>query len=658
MKALILILLTFSSVSFAQEQLAVRLNEGGMMKVMQLALKYNTGVAGSRTLVIPQNLYKFTLKQKDLLANPIVQVINEISDLNMTKDFNFYLHTSDIKVTGIVDEKSLVTTITNSKPDGFDLKISINLSKVTLSGTSMSLCEDRQKKVKKCGSGIKTTVNTLKVTTLNRPVILNTTMRVSVKKGLASVKVLSVGSNLDSKTPPTLDINFGSLVIPKIAVVINDQETVLDTSRVRDQIIDRKAYLGKKLLAFAGDFIAEDLAEMINIYLKNTQVATTLQVYHRDVPVAYNDYEFKNDDYNTVAIDNTYVRPPIVFPVVTSKPLLQTEKPATKPAVKPAAPVVTYDPYYNTRPAIDNTYVKPPMIRMVEIKPAIDVMKILLDQFTQIVRHAQVELSLKSLKTPSNKDIELAGLLNFVLNHTTYRVTNTLGNSTRVLPALDLSAQRAHDINLAISEPVLNGALDLVNSTGLFNELLQEVAKSPELAVRSLKIHFTNSNSLKAIANVAVDMKKVRTSFWSDPVAWAETGFGTWLERNNNNSVIYFPIEIEIVPVVTKNAATGGVGLSIKIKSAFSGDNLLNTYKYPSNVGEMYKIVRKAIIKKLHAQLDQFADKTFVIDLNKFLNQSGVEFLPKSISFNQAAYMLINLDIKDIKFNSKNPGKK
>jgi len=72
----------------------------------------------------------------------------------------------------------------------------------------------------------------------------------------------------------------------------------------------------------------------------------------------------------------------------------------------------------------------------------------------------------------------------------------------------------------------------------------------------------------------------------------------------------------------------------------------------------MFNIVRKGVLTKLHAQLDEYADKTFEVDLNKFLNQSGVEFVPKSIVFNQAAYMLINLDIKNIKFNSKNPTKK
>ena len=389
---------------------------------------------------------------------------------------------------------------------------------------------------------------------------------------------------------------------------------------------------------------------MINVYLNNTKIATTVEVYHRNAPSSFQEIDYKPRFYTT-AVDNTYVRPAIVIAPIKIK-LPAPSSPVNGNKVSP----VFYDPY---KVAIDNTYVKPPvMYASYQAKPAVDVMKVLMDQFSQVVRHAQIDLSLKKLKTPLNKDVELSGLLNFVLNHTTFKVKNTLGNSARVLPALDLSANRGHDINLAISEPVINGALDLVNSTGLFNDLLEEVSDVGGLSINSLKLHFTYSNSLKAVANVAIDLKKVRTSIWNDPIGWAETGIGAWLERNNNNGIIYFPLEIEVVPVVTNDISTGGVRLSIKIKSAFNGEKLLNTYNYPSNVGDMFNIVRKGVLKKLHAQLDQYANKNFEIDLTKFLNQSGVEFLPKSIVFNQAAYMLVNLDIKDIKFNSTNPKQK
>ena len=616
MKALLTLLLMAPFLSIAQEQLAVRVNESGLMKVMQMAIKYNTGIHSSRSVVIPQNLYQFTIKQKDIASNPIMSILGEISDINLNKDLDFYLKTSDIKVSGVVDPKSLQTKITNSHPGGFDFSLTINLTKVIITTPSLSLCEDRLLKVKKCGAGLKASVKTLKVATFNRPVSISSTMRLINKDGVASVKVLNVNSNLDTKTSPSIDINFESLEIPRIAIVINGQETELDTSRLKEKVLEKKHFLGKKLLSFAGDFIAHDLAEMLNIYLVNSPVSTTIQVYQRQQEAAFRERTFK-DPY-IAPRDNTYVKPHIVI-------------------------------------ARDNTYVKPPVVMAFEPKPATDVMKVLMEQFARVVRHAQVDLSLKTIKTPLNKDIELTGLLNFVLNHTTFRVKNTLGNSSRVLPALDLGEFRQNDVNLAISEPLLNGALDLVHSTGLFNDLLAEISDEDSLSVNSLKLHFTNGGSLKAVVNASVDLKKVRTSFWKDPRGWAETGIGVWLERNNNNSVIYFPIEIEVIPVVARDPVTGGVSLSIKVNSAFKGDQLLNTYGYPSNVGNMFNIVRKGVMTKLQSQLDQYAGKSFVIDLDKFLNQSGVVFLPKSIVFHKAAYMLFNLDIKDIKFDSKKP---
>lgn len=68
--------------------------------------------------------------------------------------------------------------------------------------------------------------------------------------------------------------------------------------------------------------------------------------------------------------------------------------------------------------------------------------------------------------------------------------------------------------------------------------------------------------------------------------------------------------------------------------------------------------VKSGVIAQLKKALVEHVDKAYVLDVTKFLNQAGVEFKPKSISFEQGAYMLINLDIADIKFNSKNPTKK
>lgn len=578
---------------FAQEQMALRLNENGMMKILRMAVQYNTAAKGGRTVVIPQNLYKFTLKKETLNSNPIIPVINEISDLNLNRDLDFYLNTSDIKITGDVDEKSLKMSIFNSKETGFDLKLSLNLPQIVVTAPRLTLCEDKKKNTKECGSGLKTTVSNLKIQTKSRPVVLTAVLRLKTDGKVARVSVQSVTSNLEGKSAPVLDINFQSITVPKISIVIDGQETELDTSRLKDEILKRKAFLAGKLMSFAADFITSDLAEMINVYLVNKQIATSYQVYRKEGLLRFNEFLSNRNDF---PLKNNYVRPAL------------------------------------------NAEEKDPMA-------------VIMAQISEVIRNAQVDVSLKKIVTPQNKDIELAGLMNFVLNSRPMTIKNTLGNSKRPLPALDLATHRAHDINLAISEPLINGAMDLVNSTGLYQEVFEALADVKGFSIRSIKFHFVDDKYMVAVVNSQVDLKKLQSSGIS---AWLKNKLAAYLERNNNNAVIYFPIEVGVVPVF-KSLPNGGAGIDLKVMSPFNYAELPNRFNYPSNVQNMTEIVKDGVMEKLRENLSPYVNKTYNVDLSKFLNQSGVVFLPKSISINQGAYLLMNMDIVDIKFNSKNP---
>lgn len=600
-KPVIFLALFSFQAAHAQEQLAIRLNEQGILKVLKMAVQYNTSSKESRTVVIPKNIYKFTIPKSQLLSNPVVPVLNEISDINMNQNLDFYFNTSDIKVTGEVDSKSIKTAISNSGPNGFDLKLSLNLPKVVINGASMSLCEDKQKGTKNCGKGLKTTLSQLRIATTSRPVILSIMLRLRTDGKVARVSVRSVESNLEGKSAPGLDINFSSIEVPKISIVIDGQESELDTSKLKEEILKRKSYLAKQLMGFAGEFIASDLAEMINIYLVNKTIATSYEVYRKEKPVTFN--EFIEVPSYRAEVDNTYVRPPVYISSYQS---------------------------------------------------GTDPMTSMMGQISDLIRNAQVDISLKRIATPGNKDVELAGVLGFVLNNKRINVKNTIGNSTRTLPKLDLSAHRNNDINLAISEPLINGALDLATTTGLFQEVFDKISSVPGFSVKTLKMHFSGNNAIVAVVNAQVDLKKLSAK--GSVKSWFKNKIAAWLERNNNNAVIYFPIEVSVIPVIKQTSA--GAGLQLKVLSPFNGNSLLNRFKYPSNVPNMTETVKDGVMEELKASLLSYVNKAYDIDLSKFLNQSGVVFKPKGISINQGAYLLLNLDVTDIKFNSLNPNKR
>lgn len=580
---------------FAQEQLVLRLNEQGMMKILRMAVQYNTATKESRTIVIPKNIYKFTLPKSQIASNPIVPVVNEISDLNLNKDLNFYLHTTDINVSGEVDQKSLKMEILNSSDNGFDLRLSINLPQIEMNGARVSLCEDKDRYSTNCGKGLKASLTQLKVKTAGRPVTVSLVLSLRTDAQVARVKVKSVSTNLESKHAPNLDVNFKAVEVPRIAIVINGQETELDTSRLKNEILKYKSFLSKKLLAFVADFVAGDLVEMLNVYLVNAEVATSYQIYRKNLPVKFDEF-------------------------------LSIPRPATG----------------YMRSAIS------------ELQKRNNPINTMMAQISEVIRSAQVGIALKKITTPQNKDVELAGLVNLVLNGRGLNIRNTLGNSFRTLPELDLTSQRNNDINLAISEPMINGALDVVNSTGLFQEVLESAAQVPGVSINSVKMHFNGNKSVVAIVNAQVDLKKLKSN---GIASWFKNTIAAFLERNNNNSVIYFPIEVEVIPFF-KKLANGGTGIDLKVLSPFNYAELPNRFNYPTNVPKMSEIVKAGVMDELKVNLEPHTNKTYSVDLTKFLNQAGVEFLPKTISINQAAYLLLSMDVVDIKFNSITPNKR
>ena len=54
------------------------------------------------------------------------------------------------------------------------------------------------------------------------------------------------------------------------------------------------------------------------------------------------------------------------------------------------------------------------------------------------------------------------------------------------------------------------------------------------------------------------------------------------------------------------------------------------------------------MIKKLQKQLDSFENKNFELDITKFTTDYGIKFKPKTIKFEDKAYIVLGADIIDV----------
>ncbi len=596
MRGLILILLfSMSFQTWAQDQLMLRLNHSGILQIMKMSLQYNQAGNGQTGFKIPAGLYGFKVLRADLEKNPIVNILNQVSDVNLTKDLPFFISNSEISVIGSIDESSLRTKVSNYSSTGFDLKVSVVVDRVSLSTPDLSLCEDKDGT--SCGNGLKASFKGVSVAlSAGQKIKLSADFKVNMAADKAHMSLVQVVSNIDTGTK--LDIDVEQVVIPPISIVINGQESQLDTSGLRSEILARRDFLAQKLLSFASEFIAEDLAEMVNKALENKCLPTRLRLF-----------EMGQED--KPATDGGFTK----LPVAVSK----------------------RDPQLSIYRGDDKN------------QPTL--MEILQQDLARIIKSASFDIQMKSARTPLDQDIELRldGALR--MNRRSWFLRPTVGNSSRKLPVLDIDSlvNRADHLAVAISEPMINGSLNLLSSTGVFQELIRKQPNLAGVKITSVKAHFKSGSRpdldrYYLVANIRVNLREIAADG-----AWAKIKrmIAVWLERGSS-SVLYFPIQLEATPRLEKQS-DGKLQLMLKVNSPFASTTALrNDFNYPNSVPFATGIVRDTVLKLLGVGLGAYVNKEFRFPLDSYLSRKGVRIEPKSLRLIDSAYMMLSADITQL----------
>lgn len=590
-----ILLLALTSAAVAQDQMMLRVNHSGVTELMRLALEYNQAGSGKAGFKIPRGIYSFKVARQDLAANPIIQILNQVSDVNFNRDFPFYVTNSDIGIVGSIVEPSLKTKVSNYTTTGFDLQVSFDVDAIKLSVADLSICETKQGSA--CGKGLRASFkNTTVALRKGSKISAVAKFRVNLASDKARVALVSVSSNLTKG--PRLDINIGQVVVPPISIIINDQEAQLDTSGIRAEILQRREFLAQKLLAFASEFIAEDLAEMINKTLASQCFPTSLRL----LEIGQEDRPATNGGFTTV-------------PLVLGRKV---------------------HPHKN----------EPNMMELLQIDLA------------KIIKSATFDVKLKSIRSPLDRDLELRLNGALRMNRLAWQIRSTVGNSTRALPALNIDnmIDRRNHMAVVVSEPMVNGALDLLSSVGVFQKLVGSREGMDGVHIQSVKAHFKTGatpaqDRYYVIANIRVNLRDVAADgVW----AWIKRFIAVWLERNNNDAQLYFPIQLEAIPRLVTDAQ-GKAHLMLKVNSPFASSTALrNDFGYTNTITAATATVRTTVLDLLREGLGEFVNKEFELPLDAFLSQKGLEIAPKSIRLIDSSYLMIAADLSRLDLRALN----
>lgn len=558
----------------AQQHFMARLNHSGIMALMRASLQYNNRGTNSAGFKIPAGVYSFKIPRAQVASNPIIRLVSEVSDVNLVRDYPFYIYNSQINVVGEIDQTSLRHTVSNQTAQGFNLQVSFNVPQLRMTIPEISLCE--KKAGARCGNGLKASFRNSSIA-LRRGSVIRVTgnFRVDINNSQARMRLMSATSNLGTRGGAQIEINAGSLTIPPVTVTVNGQSAQLDTSSLRGQLLGHTTFLAQKLLGFAGDFIAEDLAAMVNRTLRNECVPTQLNVV------------------------NMEPRPAVGYPLVTG--------------------IRRGGSTFGAR---------------------------LQQDAARLIKSMRFDLALASLRTPESRHLELRANGSLRINGKRWQLNNKLSNRPAVLPALNLDAlsPNTNNFSVAVSEPAINAALAALRGTGLLQEILESSVDSRGLTIFDANVHLRN-NRFYAVAMIQVDLREIN----SDGVlAWIKNRWAAWVERNNNNARLFFPMQFEIIPQIGRGA-DGGQQLFLRVNSPFASATVLrNDFGYATNINQATASVREGVISKIRDAILPHVNQQFHFPIQNYLNQPGMSFKLKDIRMVNSAYMLVSMDMERI----------
>jgi hypothetical protein len=608
--------LILATSAIAQDHLGVRITTEGILAIMKVAIDRNLARLNSGTIPIPDKLYEGKIKKQDLMSNPVVQVLNEISDIDLTRDLPYYFQTVGVKALGNLDRKTLKITVKPVDKKKFLLTVSGNINKVELTAKRINLCED--KIGKKCGNGLQANfINpSIKLDQSGPSISLEAQFEIDISGLHFKMSLKSLKHNLASETKrPKLIINLEDLVIPSIVVVINGERAELDTSHLKEKLLseDKKRFLSEKILDYVAEYASKDLVTLVNDYFKRVSVQNSWRVLE--------------------------YRRPIDESVLYAKPYIAQR---------------------------DATYVAPsPLTRELtraseeELKLARDMFESMMLDLLDMIRSAQVDLGVTSVIASDSKMLDVGLQTSMNINGRSYIPLSTVGNSSLKLAPIGFTASTDH-VQVAISEPLLNSILDAGNRVGIVRYITDFFADNPAFKVTDAKVHFAANGRIHLVAMSEVDLDKAPAE---DVGEWFEYKLGSLIEHFSKCSmmmpngvyvlkpgckkpIIKFPVQLEIaMAIVEENMEPV---LKMVVLTPFASDiSLKNDYGYPSNYERLVDRVQKGVTAALKDGFKDLINQSHTIPVGDMIDAKGVKFKLKNVSVVNRSHLLIGADIEE-----------
>ena len=219
-------------------------------------------------------------------------------------------------------------------------------------------------------------------------------------------------------------------------------------------------------------------------------------------------------------------------------------------------------------------------------------------------------------------------------------------------------AADAYGFATAISEPLVNAALKLANSTGLVAQVMKGLSgmEGITLGPDGLKVLFVRKDQqpkIIAILSLDVDIsKRPSTGFW----AGMKQDIGILLEKTlGAGGHLVFPLQIEIEPSLKIDPVSGETVLSLRTINPVHQTSLENTYGCQSNLSQVTSTVRNSFLQTLTSSFKDVLGKTQTIPISGWIKNTGVHFTPTKVDVESSGHLVIYGNLEKIDWKKLAP---
>jgi hypothetical protein len=580
-----------------KQHLNFQISNDAVKTLVLSALNTVKDSSGKMVFTIPAQQSNLKEQLKDEKFQPLIDIVQELAALDLGQPFLFAVTSNAGTAKSLVKSEDVKIELLAADKNAFILSLATTISGIDVSIPKLSVCDGNACTKK----SLRADINGISIKQVNGTFLkVSAKLKISIINGIASASLYDLVTNLGKKSGPQIYVNFASLKVPPVSIIINDQATTMDTSSLRDMILEYKTDIAHKIIEQAANIMKNDVQKILNGFLKGKNFSTN--------------------------VAGNYQKP--YEPIEIPKPVYVAER--------------------------DNTYVyRPPMpnLKPKPIVPEPSVQEKIISELMRMVDSADFGLSVSKIAAANNR-LDLAFNPNLAINGQSMIVPIYIGNGAydrELAPLIYSSAPLDYNVAVGISESLINAIVSTPeDSLDMMNYILSRTGDFRGIQVNypGVKFHILNKK-IYIVANLHITLDNV-------PTKGALETFKKWLAGisemfHETHGHLKFPLEIALTPsVVSQN---GEKFLKLIPTSPVTGANLNNTFGYYSNINKATGALKDKVVDEIKTAVGKSFSKEILIPLKEMTNLSEVNVDPQALGVEPSGHLVIYGKIKSINLN-------